>query len=283
MNPVGRLQLKIDSNIYPQGFEFIVGNRYGNIEIAKHIDDLALVYYNDAGTLVLHMFVPKGTAKKTLVNCIPEKNLYRYSKFEYLTDARNNGHFFIFPALEYIKKEYDAARRDNELVHEKKVAPETVTITTKNGIPIIPKGDVTFSDIFLAIDSYILCFAYDYDEGLYEEFKDSDACLVIHDVKEFTARVHTAFTKAMPSHVGADGRVTYGKHRSNLGVLFSKPKSHIYQREYRFSWIPMAPARLLDPMALIDKNLGEIRAIIPPPVEIYAGSLTDITSLIIRR
>ena len=279
MNPVGRLQLKIDSSIYPPGFEFMAGTRYGTVEIARHIDDLALVYYDEAGILVLHMFVPDGTAKKTLANCTPEKTLYRYSKFEYLKDAQNNGHFLIFPALEYIKKEYDAARKDNELVHKKNVAPEVVTIITKNGKPIIPKGDVTFFTWLLSVDAYILCCAYDYDEGLYDEFKGSDACLMIHDVNEFATRVHTAFTKAMPSHIGFDGRVVYGKHQSSLGVLFSKPKRHIYQREYRFSWVPRNPTRLLDPANIINKNLDEIRSIIPPPVEIYVGPLADITSL----
>lgn len=87
MNPVGRLQLKIDSNVYPPGFEFTTGARYGTFEIVRHLDDLALVYYDEAGVLVLHMFVPDGVATRTLVNCTPEKNLYRYSTLKYLRDA----------------------------------------------------------------------------------------------------------------------------------------------------------------------------------------------------
>lgn len=281
LNPVGRLQLKIGSNVYPPGFEFTAGTRYGTIEIARHLDDLALVY-DEAGILVLHMFVSDGVAPRILVNCTPEKNLYRYSTIKYLRDAQETGHFFIFPALEYIKKEYDAARKDNELVHKKSIAPKAVTITIKNNFPIIPKGDVTLSTLSLSIDSYILCFSYDYDEGLYEEFKGSDACLVIHDAKKFADRLHAAFTKAMPSHFGVDGRVTYGNHRSSLGVLFSKPKSHIYQREYRFSWQSEKPTRMIDPVTFINENPDELRAIIPAPIEIHAGPLGDITSLIKR-
>jgi hypothetical protein len=281
LNPVGRLQLKIGSNIYPPGFEFTAGTRHGTIEIARHLDDLALVY-DEAGILVLHMFVPDGVAPRILVNCTSENNLYRYSSLKYLKDAQETGHFFIFPALEYIKKEYDAARKDNELVHEKSLAAGTVTIPSENNFPIIPTGDVSLSTISLPIDSYILCFSYDYDEGLYEEFKGSDACLVIHDVDQFADRVNVAFTEAMPSYLGHNGRVTYGNHRSSLGVLFSKPKSHIYQREYRFVWAPKEPTRMLDPVHWINKNLDEIRAIIPAPVEICAGPLDDITSLITR-
>ena len=281
-NPVGRLPLRIGSDVYPPEFEFVAGNKYGTVEVAKHLDDLALVYYDEANVLVLHMFVPDGTGQ-ALVNCTPEKRLYRYGKLKYLRDARDNGHFLVFPALEYIKKEYDAARKDNELVHKKNVPADSVSITTKDNTRIVPVGDITFSTVFLPIDSYILCFSYDYDEGLYDEFEDSEACLIVQDVKEFAKRIHGTFAKAMPSHLGVDGRVAYGKHQSSLGVLFSKPKDYVYQREYRFAWIPEIPKRMLDPTVFVEDDFDKIRSIVPPPVEIEAGPLADISSLIERK
>lgn len=249
--------------------------------MAKYLDDLALVYYDEAGVLVLHMFVPDGTGK-ILANCTPEKHLYRYSKMQHLKDAMEDGRFHVFPALEYVKREYDAARRDNEVVHKKDVPASSVKITTKDGTPIAPIGDVTISTFFLPIDSYILCFSYDYDEGLYNEFQGSEACLVVRNVQEFSQRIHIAFAKAMPSYLGIDGRVTYGKHQSSLGVLFSKPKQFIFQREYRFSWIPEKPTRLLDQKFLVEGNFDDIRELIPPPIIIDAGSLSDITSIVER-
>jgi hypothetical protein len=280
-NPVGRLSLRIDADIYPPGFEFVAGRRYGGFEVAKHLDDLALVYYDEAGALVLHMFVSDGTGK-ILANCTPEKHLYRYSKMQYLKDAMENGCFRVSPALEYVKREYDAARRDNEVVHKKDVPDSSIKITTKDGTPIIPVGDVTFSTFFLPIDSYILCFSYDYDEGLYGEFQGSEACLVVQNVQEFSQRIHDAFAKAMPSYLGIDGRVTYGKHQSSLGVLFSKPKQFTYQREYRFSWIPEKPIGLLDQKVLVEGNFDDIRDLIPPPIMIDTGSLSDITNIVER-
>jgi len=280
-NPVGRLSLRIDADIYPPGFEFLAGRRYGTFEVAKHLDDLALVYYDQAAVLVLHMFVSDGTGK-VLANHTPEKHLYRYSKMHYLRDAMVNGRFCVSPALEYMKRDYDTARRDNEVVHKKDVPAEAVKITTKDGTPIVPLGDVTFSTLFLPIDSYILCFSYDYDEGLYDEFTGSEACLVVQNVKEFSQRIHDAFARAMPSYLGVDGRVTYGKHQSSLGVLFSKPKEFLYQREYRFSWIPEKPTHLLDPTVFIEGNFDDIRKLILPPIMIDAGSLSDITSIVER-
>lgn len=280
-NPVCRLLLRINSDIYQPGFEFVSGSKYGGFEVANHFDDLALVYYDKSGVLVLHMFVPDGIGKK-FANYTPEKYLYRYSKFEYLKDAMENGRFYIFPALEYVKREYDIARKDNEIVHEKNVPASSVKITAKDGSSIIPIGDVIFSTYFLPIDSFILCFSYNYDEGLYDEFEGSEACLVVQNVREFSRRIHDAFGKAMPFYLGIDGRVSYGTHQSRLGVLFSKPEQFIYQREYRFSWIPEKPTRLLDLKVLAEGNFDEIRGLIPPPIIIDAGSLSDITTIFER-
>ena len=95
----------------------------------------------------------------------------------------------------------------------------------KNNSEIKPIGDITFSNIILPADSYILCFSYDYDEGLYHEFEGSDSCLVINDPIEFAEKIHHAFQYGMPDYSGADARVTYSKHQSHFGPLFSKPKS----------------------------------------------------------
>ena len=165
--PVSRLPIKIDSEIYPTGFEFIHETTYSGYDIAKHIDDLALVYFDNDKHLVLHMFAPEGTAKKTFRNSTPERKLYRYSKYKHNKNAYEYGQFQVSPALEYLKKEYDEARRDNEQIHQKNVSPDKVTISSvKSGTVINPIGDIIDSTILLAIDCYILCFSYDYDENL---------------------------------------------------------------------------------------------------------------------
>lgn len=282
--PVSRIPIKIDSEIYPAGFEFMPGAKYQGFDILNHIDDLVLVYFDENENLVLHMFVPDGTAGKEFVNCQPEKMLYRYSKFEYIKDAYENGHFYICPALEYIKKEYDEARKDNELIHRKTISSDKVRITlAKNNSEINPIGNITYFTIFLPADSYILCFSYDYDEGLYDEFEGSDSCLVINDPIEFTTRIHHAFSIAMPDYIGVDARVTYSKHQSHFGPLFSKPKKYIYQREYRFAWIPENTKRLLDLKHLIENDINEIRKIIPAPVKLKLGSIKDISDVVERK
>ncbi len=280
-HPVSRLLIKITSEIYPTEFEFIPGNKYQGFDISNHIDDLALVYFDKDDNLVLHMFVPDGTAKREFVNRQPETKIYRYSKFKHIKDAYENGQFLISPAIEYMKKEYDEARKDNELIHKESVSSNKVKITlAKNNSEIKPIGDITYSTIFLPVDSYILCFSYDYDESLYDEFKGSDSCLIINDPIDFAERVHHAFSMAMPDHVGVDARLTYSKHQSHFGPLFSKPRKYIFQREYRFAWIANNPKRMLDPKHLIDNDIDEIRKIIPDPVKLNLGSLEDISDIV---
>jgi hypothetical protein len=167
MNPVARLKMRIGSDVYPSGFEFTDGGTC-TLKISDHRNDMAIIYFDEEepDVLILHMFMPYESSGKVFLNCTPEKAIYRYSKRSPLRDAYENGHFLISPALEYLKKEYDTARQDNELVHKRDESAESVRITTGKGF-ITPQGDVTFSTIDLRADTYILCFSYNYDERLF--------------------------------------------------------------------------------------------------------------------
>jgi hypothetical protein len=245
---------------------------------------LALVYYDKKKNVVLHIFVPDGKAETEFVNCLPERKIYRYGKFKHINDAYENGNFKIFPALEYLKEEYDEARKDNEQINSINVSSDrTKLILEKNNKVIKPIGDITNYTVLVAADSYILCFSYEYDETLYDKFKKSDSCLVINDVVEFVHRMHTAFNKVMPNYSGCNSRVTYSKHLSYFGVLFSKPKRYIYQREYRFVWIPHKSTQMIEPIKLINNDFVETRNLITKPVKISLGSLKDIASIIVRK
>lgn len=282
--PVSRLPIKIGSEIYPSGFEFIHGTTYSGYDIANHIDDLALIYFDNDKHLVLHMFVPEGTAQKTFINCTPERKLYRYSKYKHNKNAYEYGQFQVSPALEYLKKEYDEARKDNEQIHQKNVSPDKVKMSSmKNGATINPIGDIIYSTILLPIDCYILCFSYDYDKNLYDEFKGSDSCLIINDVTLFAERIYTAFQKALPDYTGIDARVTYSKHLNHLGILFSKTKRHINQRECRFAWLPNNSKHLINPMQLLENDIDEIKKMLPDPIKLSIGSLEDISEIRVRQ
>jgi len=280
--PKSRLPIKIGSTIFPTEHVFHPDSRIEGFCIPNHIDDLAIVYFDNEKNLVLHMFVPEGTCKKIFINCQPEKKLYRYGELKYLEDAYEKGVFLIRSALEYIKKEYDEARRDNELIHSKTSSSQTVTIIQANNKPITPTSNVIFNTI-LPVGCYILCFSYDYDLDLYEKFTNSDSCLIINDTVAFTERLHTAFSEQVPGYSGIDARVSYSNHMSCHGPLFSKPRDFIYQREYRFAWIPTHPKQKINLLHIINEDIETLREVIPDPLKINLGSLEDISNIVIKK
>jgi hypothetical protein len=279
-HPVSRLPIKIGSELFPVGHVFFPGMRVGGFDISQHIDDLALMYFDDYNIIVLHMFVPDGTAKEIFVNVQPERTIYRFGKLTDLQVAYEKGEFLIRPALEYIKREYDEARKDNELLHSWESSPENVKITLqKNNQNITPLGNITFSSI-LPIDCYILCFSYDYDGTFYEKFKGADSCLIIKDPIAFAERMHIAFTEKMPDFYGINARVSYSKHESPFGILFSKHKDYLYQREYRFVWLQNNPKRWLNILDILNNDEDKLKPLIPEPVKINLGSLSGISALV---
>jgi len=171
------------------------------------------------------------------------------------------------------KDEYDDARKDNELIHSKPTRPESVKIVSlNNNQNIIPVGDVTFTSIF-PFDSYILCFSYAYDEKFYGQFDNSDSFLTINDTVAFQERLYEAFLKKLPRWHGMNARVTYSKHESAFGVLFSKHKNYLYQRKYRFSWVTETPKRQLNIIDILNSKEEELKKLIPEPISITIGSL----------
>lgn len=278
--PVSRLPIKIGAELFQEGHVFYPHMSVGGFDISQHIDNLALIYFDDYNIIILHMFVPDGTAKKYFVNFQPEKTIYRFDKLANLQAAYEKGEFLIRPALEYIKREYDEARKDNELIHSRESRPENVKITMqKNNQNIIPIGNIIFSSI-LPVDCYILCFSYDYDDTFYEKFKGADSCLIIKNPIAFEERMHKAFTEKMPDFCGINARVSYSKYGSPFGVLFSKNKDYLYQREYRFAWLPSNTKRRLNIMDILNSDEEKLKPFIPEPVKINLGSLSDISVLV---
>lgn len=148
-----------------------------------------------------------------------------------------DGEFRLVPASDYDELKNDMARQDNELVREQISSGKNVTIThvaTGKRIPII--GDVTYRDE-IGTDYYTLCLSSTWDYLLFDEFKGSDSCLVIHNPEEFCERVHFYAEKQLKDWAGIDAAVSY-LTGSRLGPAFSKSWKYLAQKEWRFAWHP---------------------------------------------
>ena len=196
-------------------------------------------------------------------NTRPSK-LYRYSEKKWLERSLNLGEFRLRPASDYKEYENDIARHDNELVRESNSPACVVTITVEGtGQQIRPIGEVVYRSE-VGTNYLTTCFSDRWDELLFNDFPDTDACLVIHDVDEFSERFHAAAELALPRWAGMDAPVVYGGN-SKLGPVFSKSLQFIIQHEWRFAWRPRVRLEHIEPLTISMGSIANIAEIIEDP------------------
>lgn len=197
--------------------------------------------------------------------------LYRYSERKWLERSLELGEFRLRPATDYKQHETDAARHDDELVRIKKSPASSVLINIEStGQTIQPIGEVVYRSE-VGTNYLTICFSKHWDEQLFDEFPDTDACLVIHEVEDFCARFHLAAELMLPQWTGIDAAIVYGG-RSNLGAVFSKPIQFILQNEWRFAWHPHVPVSQLAPVKITIGSIADIAEIIDRQVHAHQRS-----------
>ncbi len=190
--------------------------------------------------------------------------LYRYSERKWLERSLELGEFRLRPASDYNQQETDSARHDDELVRISKSPASSVSITVeRTGQTIKPIDGVVYRSE-VGTDYLTICFSKRWDEHLFDEFPDTDACLVIHEVEEFCERFHSAVKLALPQWAGIDAAVVYGG-KSKLGAVFSKPLQFVLQHEWRFAWHPHTPIEYLAPVIITIGSITDIAEIVDGP------------------
>jgi hypothetical protein len=191
------------------------------------------------------------------IDCRRPQKLYRYSSAKWLERSLELGEFRLRPATDYRDLVTDTARKDDELVRIQSTDGRHVKITQiETGKDIIPIGPITYRSE-LHTNYLVLFFSTIWDPRLFNEFSDTNACLVIHEVDEFCERIHAAAEVQLTGWVGIDGAATYGV-RSPLGAVFSKQLKFLQQQEWRFAWLPVWSMKTLEPTVL---KIGNIEAL----------------------
>jgi hypothetical protein len=195
------------------------------------------------------------------LNLTRPRKLYRYGELKWLTSALHLGEFRLRPASDYKSLVNDEARYDDELLRVRKSPGAAVTITMlDSGQQLKPIGDVTYENS-VGTNYRTLCFSERWDEHLFDDFENSDACLVIHEVDEFSERLHAAVAAVLPNWAGLDARVSYGV-KSEHGAVFSKPLEYITQHEWRFAWLPPSVRVHLEPLSICIGSLEHLAEIV---------------------
>lgn len=192
------------------------------------------------------------------------RKLYRYSERKWLERSLEFGEFRLRPASDYKQQETDSARHDDELVRINRSPAASVTITNLNaGQNIRPIGEVVYR-AEVGTNYLTTCFSERWDESLFEDFPDTDACLVVHKVDDFCERLHRAADIALPQWAGIDAAVVY-RGVSELGAVFSKPLQFLPQHEWRFAWRPSQRVEDISPILLAIGSIADIAEIIDRP------------------
>ncbi len=192
--------------------------------------------------------------------------LFRYGRRDHLIAALEHGRFRIGNAAYYNDLVDDPARQDDELRRIFERDPNSLLITTQDGVVLQPRGNVRFVSS-RASDYYVFCLSMDYTRSVAEQFDGSDACLRINNPAEFADRLHAGIQRLLPDFTGIDAPVSYGA-RSALGVCFTKSNDYAVQSEFRFAWtrtnetaVPLA----LNPVFIEIGSIGDIAELVDLP------------------
>lgn len=110
-----------------------------------------------------------------------------------------------------------------------------------------------------------------------------DSCLVIHDTAEFEHRLMSCIQKNYPEFDGVGCRVAYSKQPHHQGILFTKPREFMHQREYRFSWHSATKAIPIEYDIIMQEDKEKIEKMMPPPIHVNIGSLRDIAEIAYKK
>jgi hypothetical protein len=183
----------------------------------------------------------------------------KYGKLAHLKELYDEGQILIHPASYYSDPSLTPAIRDEEL--EAVIALPVGTrlkMQVDNGeYREIPIAGRIFNRKRSETDFYIYCTAAKYDHRLFDDF-ESDACLLVHEPKDFVRRIVEACKENYSDWLFAEKMVCYyDPLRPNRieDIPLSKHFRFWYQHEYRIVLKPKAPIKRLQPIKL---SLGKV-------------------------
>jgi hypothetical protein len=157
-------------------------------------------------------------------------------------------------------------RADNELKKARILPGDHTKITLRDGRtqPIV--GD--FTEWVETDEYFILSTAADYHPYLFKAFRDSDACLVVHDAVEFADRMALAISRQYPKWDFGETLMHYYDPRELADVkervnpVQSKRFEYAFEMEWRFASIPTEPVTV-DHVEICIGPLNDIAEIVP--------------------
>jgi len=163
--------------------------------------------------------------------------LFRYGERKWLQQLIDFGRLRMRSAREYASMEKDPARQDDERVKRSYSPGQYVTITMPNGQQVRPIGDLKYETS--GTDYFLYCVSLDWDPGLFDEFPNTDSCVIIKQPDEFARRLENAGRRLLPGwrfhHCPIEYFDTHVRRTNErIDNAMSKDFRFAYQKEYRF-------------------------------------------------
>lgn len=166
--------------------------------------------------------------------------LFRYGRKVYLQSTLS-GSIRLANCDNYLHMKGDLAREDIEREKSAYLAGRHTRITTADGRQIPIKGDVMHS--VHGPRYYLLSLTAEWNDVLFDEFLNSDACLVIRNTEEFRNRLKAGCESAVP---GCQCELVHVEYfdpyerppRQIFDSMVCKDFRFAYQQEWRFVCMP---------------------------------------------
>jgi hypothetical protein len=188
--------------------------------------------------------------------------LFRYGNLQFMKPFVERGNIRITPASFYKDGQVSDPRTDDELNKKKSLPGQYSRIITMEGkeIPII--GDVQ-ETVSIGVDYYVLCMSAKFEPQIFEEFSDSDSCVVIKDPEQFAARIEASSRSVILNWYFYHNPVEYFDpcepyKNQYFDPVMCKDFRFAYQMEYRVIWHPQEHGPAKDYIILCLGSLEDI-------------------------
>jgi hypothetical protein len=192
--------------------------------------------------------------------------LVKFGRRDHMVELHEYGKLKISPAGSYSDPSLNSAIRDNELALstfglQSEVRIEVLDPKTGQQHAMKPIGNLTYTSRPKS-DYYVYCMGSSLDLRLFADF-GYDACVIVHDCREFERRLSEYMAQRLPGWIGCAGPVNYvdpfNCSQNDTNVFFGKHLKYWYQREYRCAWVP--PNLPIPALKSLSVELGSMREI----------------------
>lgn len=205
---------------------------------------------------------PSAPASASILKLSQEQQgtgkLFKFGKQRWMRSLLDNGDIRIAPASFYNDKSLGHAIADDELSYDLATTTLEFDILTTHPFQTrladaFGEREVSPQRIAMQTNYYVWCASLRLSPRLFEDF-EADSVLVIHDTAEFSRRLMRSISSALHGWRFTPCVVhyfdPYHPSTKTRNVFACKHFKYLYQKEFRYVFLPTSPLIELEPITL---------------------------------